>query len=94
MPQEQFGATPDRGTDFAAHVLSTFVEFCNTAGLSYFVLFIDLVKAFDRVLREIVLGWPDHEGDHAIYLLSLGVSKEQAEWLCAFVAKHGCLFKK
>ena len=51
-----------------------------------FVLFLDLVKAFDRIIREMVLGWPTgFVGDGFKYLLELGVNEEAAKWIAEFV---------
>ena len=49
MPDTQFGATALRGADFATHILVTLMEICRRRKKSFFVLFVDLVKAFDRV---------------------------------------------
>ena len=62
--------------------------------LCIFVLFIDLVKSFDRVIREITLGWPAEATDSRAYLLSLGLSDDQAEWIATFVSQHVCLFEQ
>ena len=55
MPDTQFGATARRGADFATHILETFMEVCRKRKKSFLVLFVDLVKAFDRVIRELVV---------------------------------------
>ena len=40
-------------------------------------VFVDLVKAFDRVLRELVLGWPRSMTSHPIeYLRKVGVGSD------------------
>ena len=94
MPADQFGATSGRGTDMASHIVRTFIAHCTAAKLSMFVLFVDLVKAFDRVIREIVPVWPHDVQDLAAYLASLGLTPEQVDWTAAFVSRHGGLFEK
>ena len=60
IPIDQCGATASRGTDFATHAMLTFVERCRLLRRSHFVLFVDLVEAFDKAVREIVLCTPDN----------------------------------
>ncbi|CAK0851528.1 unnamed protein product, partial [Prorocentrum cordatum] len=62
--------------------------------VSCFVWFVDLVKAFDRVVREIVLGWPHAATDPEQYLRDLGLSDHQAQWIATWVARRGCLFEQ
>eukprot|EP00972_Heterocapsa_arctica_P037742 5555703-Heterocapsa_arctica.AAC.1 len=59
MPQCQHGYVPGRGTDFATHTLLTAASLARSRGLCFFALFVDLVKAFDRIIREVLIGWPE-----------------------------------
>ena len=53
---------------------------------SIFVLFLDLVKAFDRVLREMVMGWDSTlDADKVAKLKSLGASNRADEWIHQFI---------
>ena len=63
MPECQNGAVAGRGRDFAAHVIRTVMDLASMSSLSIFILFVDLVKAYDRIVREIVLGFPDGVND-------------------------------
>jgi len=92
MPECQNGAVAGRGSDFAGHVIRSLLDLATLASLSVFVLFIDLVKAFDRVVREIVFGFPDDVDDALAYLYGLGLNHDQAHWYAQFVAVHGPLF--
>ena len=94
MPQSQYGAVNGRGTDFATHLVRSFLDYCSIASLSVFILFVDLVKAYDRIVREIVLGWSDDACDPWSYLLQLGLAEEQAAWLIDYLAKYGHLFQQ
>eukprot|EP00973_Karenia_brevis_P086679 12019149-Karenia_brevis.AAC.1 len=86
----QFGAVNKRGADFATHVVLTATAVAKTWKRSIFVLFVDLVKAFDRVVREIALGWPNSLATCPLqYLQSLGLSSRQARWVFTYLATHG-----
>ena len=94
MPDCQHGAVGGRSTDFATHLVREVISYAASAKLCLFILFIDLVKAFDRVIREITLGWPAEATDPRAYLKSLGLHDDQAEWIATFVSQHGCLFEQ
>ena len=57
MPVDQHGAVTKRGTDFASHIVTSAISVAHLLKLSLFVLFVDLTKAFDRVIRQLVHGW-------------------------------------
>ena len=82
VPREQFGAVPARGIDFANHLVRTLLDIASALQWSIFVLFLDLVKAFDRVVRELLLGWPSSAGltksTRLAYLRSFGLDQEVA----------------
>eukprot|EP00973_Karenia_brevis_P000029 3254-Karenia_brevis.AAC.1 len=72
MPGCQYGAVAGGGTDFAHHLILSALDYAAALSLSIFILFVDLVKGFDKVLRELVMGYPQHESTDAInYLCSL-----------------------
>ena len=95
MPTSQHGAVAGRGTDMASHLIRSAVAAAAMLKLSIFVLFVDLVKAFDKVIRQLVYGWGDRKPDDpAAYLQSLGVSKEAAEWITEYLEDRGPLFEQ
>eukprot|EP00959_Pyramimonas_sp_CCMP1952_P312454 6540074-Pyramimonas_sp.AAC.1 len=53
MPLTQFGAVPKRGADVATLLIRAALGAAHLKNLSVVVLFVDLVKAFDRVIREL-----------------------------------------
>ena len=60
--------------------------------LSLFVLFVDLVKAFDKIIRLIVYGWgPTKPPDAVEQLCKLGVSVESATWVGQYIDERGHL---
>ena len=77
---EQCGGFPNRGTDLATHVIRTSLDIAARDNLSIAVLFIDLTKAFDLVVREFALGWPTYSFDSKRGLLiRLGIPDEHAD---------------
>ena len=95
IPVDQFGATAGRGTDFAHHILRSFIDRANKLGHSFFILFLDLVKAFDRIIRELVFGWPpDVPEDRVQYLVELGVLPHAAEHIAEFIDSRGPIFQQ
>ena len=90
MPAMQCGAVAKRGTHFAHHLVQIMISYAAVARLSVFVHYVDLVKAFDRLVREIVLGWPaDFKGDRLQYLLDHGVSEVSSRFIVEQVALYG-----
>ena len=57
MPHDQHGAVALSGTDFASHIISTAIDIAALLSLSMFVLFVDLTKVFDKVIKQLPLGW-------------------------------------
>ena len=95
MPSCQFGAVAGGGTDFAHHVILSVIAYAAELSLSLFSLFVDLVKAFDKVLRELVMGFPQHvRGDRLAYLVTRGLSHTEASWICDYIEKHGTAFEQ
>ena len=79
----QFGAVPRQGTAGASLSLQSFIATCNLFMLSYFVLFVDLSKAFDYAVREVIMGWIEgtdasREGRRQ-RLCSVGIPDEYVE---------------
>ena len=81
MPSSH-GAVAHLGTDLAHHFLLSCIDFATVMELNVFILFVDLTQAFDKILRELVFGWPSHFGDdresREAYLVECGVSVEMA----------------
>jgi hypothetical protein len=95
IPSHQYGAVRLRGTDFATHVVCSVTALAEMRNQSIFVLFVDLVKAFDEVVREVVVGWGDRpEHEHLEYLISLGVADEAAKWIIGYIRTHGAGFEQ
>ena len=90
VPATQFGAVSKRGSDFATHVVLTAIDAAKRWAWSIFILFVDLSKVFDRVIREIALGIPTNlNGTLHQHLRGLGLSDRQAKWVAQFMAENG-----
>ena len=73
-----------------------FMTACVAMELSYFCLFVDLSKAFDFVVREVIMGWPPsmihwQMPDKVEFLCSLGLEQDAAAVLAAWVDSTGGL---
>ena len=89
IPVVQMGAVSKRGTDVGSHVLTSFIE-SRTSGIDGTgICFVDFVKAFDRVLRKLVIGWPRSMTSHPIeYLREVGVGRKDAIWPVNWITKR------
>ena len=94
----QFGAVARRGTGMAILALRCFLDMCALRGLSAFVLFMDLSKAFDFAIREIALGWlegaPSDEAGRLNHFLRMGLDTDIAAALVELIASEGSLFQQ
>ena len=80
---------------FAAHTVRSAINYCKINALSVFVLFVDLVKAFDKAIRELVFGMPDSvDLDPYTYLRQLQVPHDAALWISQYLQHNGSLFQK
>ena len=64
----------------ASHLIRSAIDVAKLHNLSVFVLFVDLVKAFDKVVRQLIYGWgPERPADAVAHLCALGVSLDAAQ---------------
>ena len=61
VPPNQCGATRGKGTDLATHLLRSVQDYAKMHYKSLAIVFVDLSKAFDKIVREIVMGWFDKD---------------------------------
>ena len=98
MPSSQYGSVGRSGVDFASHVIRCLVAIADVADMSYCVVFLDLSKAFDKVVWEVMLGWPASVApDRAArveHLRTQGVSAFAAGWMCDYLEAHGPLLSQ
>ena len=86
MPNDQYGAVAGKGTYFASHLIRSMMDIAEMQNYCTFVLFVDLVKAFDKAVRELVFGWPTSmSSPPEEYLISLGVDAEAAAWITDYL---------
>jgi hypothetical protein len=94
MPTSQHGGTKGRGTDFASHIVWCTLDIAKLKNWSVFVLFLNLIKAYDRVVWDLVLGWPRNMTcSGAEYLRTLGIGETAAQWIADFVDRTGGLLQ-
>eukprot|EP00973_Karenia_brevis_P050951 7074997-Karenia_brevis.AAC.1 len=95
IPECQHGAVKSKGTDLATHVVLTAIDLAARWAWCIFILFVDLSKAFDRVVRELVMGIPPSCKTSLLdYLASVGVPRKAAEWIDAYLKQHGPLLRQ
>ncbi|CAK0905350.1 unnamed protein product, partial [Prorocentrum cordatum] len=90
VPKSQYGAVAKRGTDYASLVVRLMISYATHARKSIFVLFLDLVNAFDKAIRQLVCGFgPNPPADTTAALRDLGVSERAAAWISSYLREHG-----
>jgi hypothetical protein len=90
IPSNQYGAVALKGTDFASHVVRSAISHASRVGASILVLFLDLVKAFDKAIRQLVYGWgPVVPPDPVAELVALGVTPKAAAWMARYIEQKG-----
>ena len=91
----QYGAVSGRGTATASLAVRCFMDMCMLLGLSCFVLFLDLTKAFDLAVRELVLGWahslPADTRSRRQHLLKVGIPDEFADEVLEWIESNWSL---
>jgi hypothetical protein len=73
-------------------MIRTFMDLCRSLGLSFLIIFIDLSKAFDRAIRELVMGaMKGADLDTRSLFRKLGLTDVQADELADFIDANGPL---
>eukprot|EP00973_Karenia_brevis_P044961 6225913-Karenia_brevis.AAC.1 len=90
VPNEQCGAVAKRGSDLANLMLRCLVDYALLMGWAVAIIFIDLIKAFDTIIRELAIGWPQFSCDDRIgYLCSIGLSAAHAADVTRDIENNG-----
>lgn len=90
IPEVQFGCAKGRGTQQASAHTMLFIDACRLLERSMAVLYVDLSKAFDFALREVLLGWmPGQRGDKVSHLRGLGLEDAQAREMADYINTTG-----
>jgi len=88
---DQHGCATGHGTEFAVHMTRAFTDWCKVMGRSCFILFVDLTKAFDMAVRELLIGWRQNFlTDPIDFLMSVGLARHDAETFAADINTDGC----
>ena len=95
IPETQFGCARGRGTLQATAFTQFFLDACRLAELSLAILYVDLSKAFDFAIREVLLGWrPSFDGDKLQLLMSHGLSRNDALEMIRYIDETGGLLRE
>ena len=94
----QYGAVPGRSTALASLSLRSFLDLCKLKNWSCFVLFVDLSKAFDYAIREVVMGWtpdaPTNAAAREAFLTELGIPSEFTHFITSLIDDDGHLLSQ
>ena len=71
-------------TTFAVHFARSFVQYAASGGSNACLLFADLEKAYDRVVREMAVGCRCTEADFASQLLCFSLQRDDLQWCLVF----------
>ena len=95
---DQHGAVRGRSTALASLTLRAFIDMCRLKAWSCFVLFVDLSKAFDYAVREVVMGWmqnaPTTREARRAQLIRVGIPEDSVDDLLEWLETHGPLLNK
>ena len=93
-----FGAVSLRSTALASLLLRTVLDYCRIFALSSFILCIDLPKAFDFAVREVVMGWvqnaPTDASERRARLLKVGIPDDAVDDLMYWLEMNGPLLRQ
>ena len=84
------------GTDYATLVVRSLIASSVNASLSICVLFLDLVAAYDSVIREIAIGFPHNVkvDEKREYLLSIGIPLNVSNDIIEYLDANGPVFEQ
>ena len=94
LPPQQCGSTKGGGTNRGHHLVSTFVRHARKHKIPAAILFMDLSKAFDKLVRQVVFGVSGARGDTDMIIDTLvrsGVDTAAASHLAPIIASSGGL---
>ena len=91
----QCGGVPEKGTDIASHIVRSCIDIAKLRNTPIAILYIDLEKAFDKIVREIALGWPSYPyGSKTELLVLLGIPAEEAGRIIQLIDVDGPLLSQ
>ena len=89
-----YGGVPKRGTEMCSHHSMAFWEYTRAVGMSAAQLYVDIVGAFDAVIRQLVVRSPSlamDDGGIASIVKALGLPPETMHSIAAELAKPSVL---
>ena len=97
LPPQQCGGVACSGANRGHHVVSSFVERTATEKRPAAILFLDLTKAFDKLVREMAFhleAGSTTEADLAAQLEQVGVEGTAASHLANYLMQHGGILQQ
>ena len=97
LPAQQCGGVRGRGTGHGHLLAASFVRFTRKHGRPSALIFLDLSKAFDRLVREVAFWVAGANGNPAAIASALrasGVPQEVVEHLVPYILEHGGLLEE
>ena len=94
----QFGSVRGRCTAQANLITRSLIDFARLMEVSAAILYIDLSKAFDVAVREILLGWPPKEDMSPEMkrerLVKAGIAADDADEMVAYIDRTGGILEE
>ena len=89
-PGAQFGGVANGATDVPTHIVREFIAHAKSVRRSWAVIFLDLEKAFDKVIRELLMDKPHNlSGSVSEYFVSKGIAPTLAGWVEQYILHNG-----
>ena len=94
LPQEQCGFMRGRGTSRASHLSTAFLSRCSRLGKPAGMLFLDLSKAFDKVVRETLTEVRGGEINIEAHLVGHVLTQAAAKHMATCISESGGLLRE
>ena len=94
LPEEQCGGARGKGTNRVTLVSSQFISYTLKINKVAMILFLDLSKAFDKVVREMVMKIIDDEQRSYQAIRELGLPPETADHIISYLQQQGTIFEQ
>ena len=98
IPECQHGAVSGKSTDFAHHFILSCIDLAVAFALCICVLFVDLSKAYDGVVRELLMGIPQnvHHDWESVksYFASIGIPEDVSKYIFEYLQDHGAVLQQ
>jgi len=94
LPEEQCGGSKGKGTNRVSLVSSLFISYSLQIDKVAMILFLDLSKAFDKVVREFVMTMAEGDQQSFDVIHKLGLPSEVADHVISYLQAKGTIFEQ